>query len=142
MKIDELKKINAEFSWENPIDERDKDENTALHLACGNNHKKAVRVLVEAGASVDAVGEYGYSPLHSYARYNNNTKSDVMRDKFKTNSSLVCSRKPSKGDADPSDSNIKKIIKGKARPYWNDVVIEHIFESMKCFQMQAQKCPW
>ena len=58
------------------------------------------------------------------------------------NSSLVCSRKPSKGDADPSDSNIKKIIKGKARPYWNDVVIEHIFESMKCFQMQAQKCPW
>ena len=114
MKIDELKKINVEFSWENPIDERDKDENTALHLACGNNHKKAVRVLVEAGASVDAVGEYGYSPLHSYARYNHNTKSDVMRDKFKTsNSSLVCSRKPSKGDADPSDSNIKKIIKGK-----------------------------
>ena len=51
------------------VDEKDKDENTALHLACANNHKKAVRVLVEAGASVDAIGEYGFTPLHSYARY-------------------------------------------------------------------------
>ena len=65
MKIDELKKINPDPE----IDEQDKDENTALHLACANNHKKAVRVLVEAGATVDAIGEYGFTPLHSYARY-------------------------------------------------------------------------
>ena len=59
------------------VDEKDKDENTALHLACANNHKKAVRVLVEAGASVDAIGEYGFTPLHSYARYiTYHTKSD------------------------------------------------------------------
>ena len=51
------------------IDEQDNDENTPLHLACANNHKKAVRVLVEAGASVFSRGEYGYTPLHSYARY-------------------------------------------------------------------------
>ena len=73
MKIDELKKTNGEeglgLYWEIIVDAKDKDENTALHLACANNHKKAVRVLVEAGASVDAMGEYGFTPLHSYARY-------------------------------------------------------------------------
>ena len=108
MKIGELKKINSDPE----IDEEDKDENTALHLACANNHKKAVRVLVEAGASVDAIGEYGFTPLHSYARYTKSKLSNENRDKFITKVSLFCSRKPSKGDADPSDGNIQKIIKG------------------------------
>ena len=41
---------------------------TALHFACANNHLSTVKVLVNAGADVRAMGERGYSPLHFYAR--------------------------------------------------------------------------
>ena len=68
MKIEELKREMDELLFLE-LEKRDKDENTALHLACAHNHKKAAQTLVEAGAFVDAKGECGFTPLHSYARY-------------------------------------------------------------------------
>ena len=57
------------------IDVPDSDGYTALHLACVNDNLSAVKALVEYGhANVQAVGDWGYSPLHLYARWSHATK--------------------------------------------------------------------
>lgn len=37
---------------------------TPLHLACGQGHVKCVLALLNAGASVNAVTDVGWSPAH------------------------------------------------------------------------------
>lgn len=41
------------------------NNNSALHLACGNGHLEAVRVLVDASAAVNAGNSYGNAPIHA-----------------------------------------------------------------------------
>lgn len=47
-----------------PIDTRDEQGNTALHLAVFNNAKAMVLLLLKAGAEVNAQNEFGLTPLH------------------------------------------------------------------------------
>lgn len=41
------------------------NNNSALHLACGNGHLGAVRALVDASAAVNAGNSYGNAPIHA-----------------------------------------------------------------------------
>eukprot|EP00903_Cladosiphon_okamuranus_P012668 g11848.t1 len=41
------------------------NNNSPLHLACGNGHLEAVKVLVAASSEVNAGNTYGNSPIHS-----------------------------------------------------------------------------
>ncbi|KAJ6155414.1 Pfs NACHT and ankyrin domain protein [Penicillium chermesinum] len=50
------------------VDQKDKEELTALHYASENGHETIVRYLVEKGADINLPGIYGVSPLHSASR--------------------------------------------------------------------------
>lgn len=47
----------------------DYDGRTPLHLACREGHLKAVRYLLEHGASVHASDHYNHTPLHNASRF-------------------------------------------------------------------------
>lgn len=46
------------------FDSRNKDGNTPLQLAAGNDHLKVVRTLIEKGADVNSRDNEGNTPLH------------------------------------------------------------------------------
>ncbi|RUS76171.1 hypothetical protein EGW08_016083 [Elysia chlorotica] len=51
------------------INQFDEDDLTPLHYAARYNHLNVVKLLVEAGADVQAIGEDAVTPLHHAARY-------------------------------------------------------------------------
>jgi len=46
------------------VNAKDKDGNTALHVAAGNGHAEIVELLIAKGADVNAQGYFGRTPLH------------------------------------------------------------------------------
>lgn len=54
---------------------------TALHIAAGNGHVPSAKVLVEAGADIEAVrGDYGDTPLFSaLEHYKEDNKADMVK---------------------------------------------------------------
>ncbi|MEM1133067.1 MAG: ankyrin repeat domain-containing protein [Pseudomonadota bacterium] len=46
------------------IDSRAPDGDTPLHALVQNGNRYGVRMLIEEGADVNAVGDLGYTPLH------------------------------------------------------------------------------
>lgn len=61
-----VRQINVVDTNRSVIDERLlTNTNSPLHLACGNGHLEAVKVLVAASAEVNAGNTYGNAPIHS-----------------------------------------------------------------------------
>lgn len=60
----DLPALSAVLSFQHDLDIRDEYGNTALILATANNHGAAVHMLRKHGASVDAAGNNGYTPLN------------------------------------------------------------------------------
>ena len=52
-----------------PVDRRDKDGETALHVASRHGNLRGVCSLLNAGADVDAVSSHEWTPLHLACRY-------------------------------------------------------------------------
>lgn len=48
----------------NPLIYRAPDGDTCLHIAAFKNDLRSVRLLIDGGAEIDAVGDLGNSPLH------------------------------------------------------------------------------
>ena len=46
------------------LEARDRDNFTALHLGVVYGHSMIVSILVDAGADVNAIGNFGHTPLH------------------------------------------------------------------------------
>ena len=53
-----------------PVNSRDEDDWTALHLASWSNKKYIVELLLQNGANVNAQNVDGTTPLHHAARWN------------------------------------------------------------------------
>ncbi|KAK3250007.1 hypothetical protein CYMTET_40600 [Cymbomonas tetramitiformis] len=52
-----------------PVEAKDENGDTALHLACEFNHKSAVKILLAKGAPKDITDKYGRTPLHRAAEH-------------------------------------------------------------------------
>jgi len=57
-------KLLLKDEWEIAVDSPDSFGDTALHFACFICHEKAARVLLRAGANVNAKNNQGNTPLH------------------------------------------------------------------------------
>jgi ankyrin repeat protein len=60
---------------------RDKDESTGLHCACWKGHIEVVKLLLEAGADVNAINKndhWGFTPLHAAAHGNQGAIAELL----------------------------------------------------------------
>ena len=60
----DIKKVTFFLEADIDLNLKDKNGNTALHLASGEGHLKVVKLLLEKGANVDSQDESEGTPLH------------------------------------------------------------------------------
>ncbi len=66
------------------LEAKNRYSQTAMHIAAQRNNQEVVKMLLEAGASVDVQDRNGYSPLwYSIAYYNNNKITPLLIEKSK-----------------------------------------------------------
>ena len=63
----DLPSLSVVLHYQLDLNIRDADNNTALILATVNNHIAAMRMLLNHGASVEAAGNNGFTPLNAAA---------------------------------------------------------------------------
>ncbi|HVR69056.1 MAG TPA: ankyrin repeat domain-containing protein [Verrucomicrobiae bacterium] len=60
------------------IDSRDTSGDTPLHVMAWRNDRYGVKLLIEAGADVNAIGDMGETPLHVAVRKGNTAIVDAL----------------------------------------------------------------
>lgn len=68
------------------LEARSMDGETILHKAIFNRNLSDVRILIDAGASIEAVGDMGYTPLHEAVEFGNE---EIVRVVIKAGASLT-----------------------------------------------------
>jgi ankyrin repeat protein len=123
----DIEKVKSLISAGANVNERDKNGQTALHLAVINGYKDVVELLIAKGAEIDGKGRYNATPLHEAAWAGNKEISQILLDKGANANALqgesrwtpllsACSR----GHAEVAELLIQKGAEVNARDKWGD----------------------
>ncbi|XP_059143881.1 transient receptor potential cation channel subfamily A member 1 homolog isoform X2 [Physella acuta] len=89
----------------------DEDNLTPLHYAARYNHLNVVKILVEHGADIQALGEDNITPLHHAARY--------RREKLTRKKVFPCGEVPPSPDTEvaPDQEEVRQMEENRVRKY-------------------------